>query len=83
MARTDPIEAHVESTLYHAGVAYENDVEAPNGSVLDFYCSKMDLFIEVKQFSTERTEKQIEGLTNVILVPGRQAAEQFRELVLG
>lgn len=48
---------------------------------LDFYVPSLDLYIEVKQFSSDRTARQIAGLTNVILIQGIPAAMAFAALI--
>ena len=69
----DPIEQIAARALDAAGIAYKHD------SPLDFECE--GFAIEVKQFSTERTYRQIEGRTDVILIQGREAAEAFARLI--
>ena len=69
----DPIEKIVADALDKANVSYRHD------DPLDFECD--GFAIEVKQFSTERTAKQIGDRTDVILIQGRSAADAFANLL--
>ena len=80
-AITDPIEARIAEALQRAGMDYEHEAAAPNGRIIDFYVPNLNLFIEAKAFDTERTAAQVRGLTNVIVIQGREAAEAFDRLI--
>ena len=69
----DPIEKIVCEALNSIGVTYRRD------DPLDFECE--GFAIEVKQFHSERTIRQLKDRTYVILVQGREAAEAFARLV--
>ena len=77
----DPIERATKEALQSAGVRFECNVRATNGRFLDFYLPDFDLYIEVKQFHSERITTQIAGLENVIVIQGRPAAAAFRALL--
>lgn len=68
-----PVEQIVKAALDRAGVRYRLD------DPLDFECD--GFAVEVKQFPTERTFKQIGNRTDVILIQGRKAAEAFAQLL--
>ena len=71
--KEDPIEKIVREALDSAGVIYGRD------DPLDFECG--GFAVEVKQFHSERTIRQLADRTDVILVQGRAAAEAFARLV--
>lgn len=76
---TDPIERIVAVALRAAGIAYE----MPNGSTgdLDFYLPEPDVRIECKQFYSPRIAEQMSRFSDVIVIQGRAAAEQFARMV--
>ena len=79
----DPVERIIEDFLIETGVSYIKDQRHPYADrTLDFYLPTYDLFIEVKQFHTERAVKQLAGLTNVLLVQGIPAARALVKLLL-
>lgn len=80
MTTTDPIELIVADGLRKAGVAFVHESDN-KGQMLDFYLPQQQVFIECKQFSTDRTAAQIAGIPNVIVVQGRIAAETFAALL--
>ena len=73
MEINDPVEKIVAAALDARGITYRHD------DPLDFECE--DFAIEVKAFSTPRTERQIKDRTDVILIQGRQAAHAFAKLL--
>lgn len=73
MEINDPVEKIVAAALDARGITYRHD------DPLDFECG--DFAIEVKAFSTPRTERQIKDRTDVILIQGRQAAHAFANLL--
>ena len=69
----DPIELIVAAALDGRGIEYTHD------SPLDFMCD--GFCIEVKQFHSERTIRQLKGRTDVILIQGREAAHAFARML--
>lgn len=80
MTTDDPIELIVAAGLRLAGMPFvhESDNKKQN---LDFYLPNVDVYIECKQFPTDRTSAQIAGFSNVIVIQGRRAAETFVSLL--
>lgn len=76
MTTNDPIELIVAKGLDFAGVKYTHESDNKKQS-LDFHLPDVDVYIECKQFPTDRTSKQIAGFPNVIVIQGRRAAEMF------
>jgi hypothetical protein len=74
---SDPIERIVADGLTAAGIRWERG--SPH--LLDFYIPDFGFYIEVKQFATERTFKQIEPYSNVVLIQGREAARALVRLL--
>lgn len=76
----DPVEDIVAQALERAGIRFRHEEPHPHpdsNKRLDFYLPELDLFIEVKAFSSDRTAHQIRGLENVIVVQGEDAARVF------
>lgn len=72
---TDPMENIIASALDRAGIRYFT--ENKNHAKLDFYLPDHDLYIEAKQFHSERTSRQTAQIPNVIVIQGVKAAEWF------
>ena len=80
--KPDPIEKIVGEALDRAGIAYEKDKELEPGRYsIDFYLPDFDLWIEVCQFHTPRKIEQMSRLPNVVLVQGKEAAENLSKLI--
>lgn len=70
---SDPIERIIAEALDKAAIQYRR---ADDSAVaLDFYLLTSDVYIEVKQFHTDRIAAQMSRADNVIAVQGRKAAE--------
>lgn len=53
------------------------------GSGLDFYLPDLDIYIEVKQFHSDRIAKQMARRPNVIAIQGRGAVLTFCAMLKG
>lgn len=73
----DPIEAIIASALDDAGLLYNRH----NDKNLDFFVPQLMIYIECKQFHTERISEQTKRVPNIIVIQGRHAAETFAQLV--
>ena len=71
----DPIEKIVREALEVRGINYLR------GAPLDFYLPDYGLFIECKQFFTERVTRQLKDREDIVLVQGRVAAHAFARLL--
>ena len=81
---TCPMERRVNDALEQAGVMFvheSQDNKATNG--LDFYLPHLNLYIEVKQFHTDRIAEQMSRVDNVIAVQGEYAVNAFCALLRG
>lgn len=76
---SDPIERIVADGLDAAGVKWERG----GAHILDFYVPEYAIYIEVKQFHTDRVLKQLAApeAANTILIQGREAATAFARLI--
>lgn len=73
---SDPMEYIIETALINADIEYEKERQLPGTQYrLDFYLPDQDLYIEVKQFHSERAASQLGSYKNVILAQGRPAVE--------
>lgn len=78
----DPVEQIIEDALDGIGMPYEREREIP-GTVLriDFYLPTFDIYIECKQFHTDRTNEQMAAVKNIIVIQGMEAAYVFRCMI--
>lgn len=70
----DPVEKIIEGALRKRGIRYEIGQET---YALDFYVPDLDVYIECKQFHTDRIAKQTARHPNIIVVQGVKAAQAF------
>lgn len=72
----------MERGLDEAGIKYVRDRRFENTViVLDFYLPDYDIYIEVKQFHSDRMTNQLKAYENVILIQGKKAAEAFVKMI--
>ncbi len=78
---SDPIEQIIADGLTAADIAFVHESEGliPR---LDFYLPDKDIYIEVKQFHSERITRQMAQVRNVIAIQGREAALAFVEMIM-
>lgn len=77
---SDPIERIVAEALTAAGIRFETHYGVHHGAP-DFLLPDHGVYIECKQFYTERTAKQMASVPNVIVIQGRKAAEAFASMI--
>lgn len=80
MHTDDPMELKVAGALRRAGIKFVHESEDKEQG-LDFWLPDDGISIEVKQFSTPRTDKQIEH-RNVILIQTVEAVDWFCNMLL-
>lgn len=73
----DPVERAVEALLKDGGVKYERH----NSARLDFYLPDFDIYIECKQFPTERIVEQLGRAECVVVIKGRRTVAALRDLI--
>lgn len=75
----DPMEGMIRGALKRAAIRYvEGD---RNDARLDFFLPDHGIYIEVKQFHSDRIGEQMSRAPNVIAVQGRQAVEWLVALI--
>lgn len=74
----DPIEKIIAAALNETERPYYYEI---NG--IDFYLPNEDVYIECKQFHSNRISVQMERVPNIIVVQGRIAAEYLAYLFRG
>lgn len=83
----DPMERKVSEALATAGIKFGAGPPkgTPPGSPfhLDFHLHEAPIFIEVKQFHSERIAAQMAMAPNVIAIQGREAVDWFCSLLAG
>lgn len=77
---TDHLELAVAEMLLDLKINFIHESQN-NGSNLDFYLPDFDVFIEVKQFHTDRVNKQLASQENVILIQGKKSIEMLKKLL--
>ena len=73
----DPLEDAAAALLDELGVRYERD---DNVSGLDFKLLDYPVYVEVKQFHSERIADQMSRVRNVIVIQGTESLEVLRAL---
>lgn len=71
------MELETERLLQTFGVKYRRD---DHESGLDFYLSDLDIYIEVKQFHSDRIARQMSRRKNVIAIQGMQSLKFLEAL---
>lgn len=77
----DPVEAVIEKALADAKIRFERGRGQPVDAGLDFYLPDLGIYIECKQFHTERIAEQMSRAENVIAIQGMKAAIIFGKLI--
>jgi hypothetical protein len=75
----DYLELAVARNLTRLNIRFIHESENKS-QMLDFYLPDNDVYIEVKQFHTERVINQLASQENVILLQGRKAIHYFNSL---
>ena len=65
-----PMEEMTERWLLTNGIRYRRDDQTAEGTQLDFYLIDFDVYLEVKQFHSDRIAAQMARASNVIAVQG-------------
>lgn len=68
----DHLEKKVAEALDEVGIEFVHESENKE-QVLDFYLPFFDVYIEIKQFHTDRISKQMSSKDNVIAVQGTKS----------
>lgn len=75
----DPMEGMIRAALKRAGIRFvEGD---RNPARLDFHLPEFALYIEVKQFHSDRIAAQMARADNVIVAQGRGAVEALAAMI--
>lgn len=77
---SDFLEQEIVEILIDLKIKFVHESQ-DNGSALDFYLPDFDVYIEVKQFHTDRVLKQLSSKDNVILIQGRKSIAMLTKLL--
>lgn len=77
---TNPMEKIIERALLGGGHRYER---GESTGALDFHLTDRGVYIEVKQFHSDRISRQMASQKNVIAVQGEEAVRFLAELLEG
>jgi transcriptional regulator with XRE-family HTH domain len=78
---SDPMEYLIETALIEAGEEYQREGEPGAHQTLDFYLPRVNVFIEVKRFHSDRIAAQMKREANVIAAQGEPAVRFLAELI--
>lgn len=81
MHYSDHLEKAVGECLTRKGITFIHESQDPDQD-LDFYLPDYDVYIEVKQFHTDRISRQLASRDNVIVIQGRRSIEFLADLVI-
>jgi hypothetical protein len=78
----DPVERIIADALEKTGIEYVR-ADAKMGRHLDFYLTRLNIYIEVKRFHTPRVAEQMARVPDVIVIQGEKAAVTFAKMIGG
>lgn len=78
--QVDPCEFLIRNALAIAGYDFQENVKVDDRQI-DFYIPDLDLYIEVKQYHSDRISSQMSKVQNIIAVQGLAACQQFAEIL--
>lgn len=76
MHYSDFLEKQVGETLNAAGIKFDRTHQR-----IDFYLPDQEVYIEVKQYHSDRSAEQLKTQDNIILLQGKKAVNLFCNLV--
>lgn len=76
----DYLEKIIAQSLNDAGIEFVHESESKEQS-LDFYLPKFGVYLEIKQFHSERIAKQMAAKDNVIAIQGTQSVNFIIKLL--
>lgn len=79
MTKSDPMEGMIRDALNASRLSFKEGDS--NEARLDFYVEPWDIYIEVKQFHSERIAGQMSRVSNVIVAQGEEAVERLAMLI--
>ena len=77
----DHLEKKVSEALDEVGIEFVHESENKE-QALDFYLPFFDMYIEIKQFHTDRISKQMSSKDNVIAVQGTKSVNLLVTMLL-
>lgn len=77
---SDHLEREIAMALDNKGIRYIHESEK-GGPVLDFYLPDFDVYIEIKQFHSDRINRQLASRENVVLLQGKKAVDFFKTML--
>lgn len=77
---SDALEQQIANILDFCNIKYVHESEN-NGSNLDFYLPDHNIYIEVKRYHSDRSNKQLSGKDNIILIQGMESINFLKKLL--
>lgn len=82
---SDPLEKQFVAILDAAAIGYiRPDRDHDDPTTLDFYLPDLDLYIELKQYHSDRITRQLANLpenSNALVLIGRNSVHAFRAFI--
>lgn len=76
----DHLEEMVGRALFDAGIKFIHDSQG-GGQRLDFFLPKHDIYIEIKQYHSDRISEQLMLRNNIIVLQGINSVKCFVSLL--
>lgn len=77
---SDFLEQAVADILTEKNISFIHESQN-NGSTLDFFLPDYNIYVEVKQYHTDRVLTQLREQENVILIQGKKSVEFLKKLL--
>ena len=77
---SDPLEKDIAFLLTNLNIKFVHESEEKSQR-LDFYLPDFDIYIEVKQYHTDRVNEQLKSKDNIILIQGKKSINALKLLL--
>ncbi len=76
----DHLEQKIGEALFEAEIGFTHGSES-KGQRLDFHLTDDDIYIEVKQYHSERIADQLKVADNIVVVQGRKSVDFMAAMI--
>lgn len=77
---SNPLEIEIANALNEKGIRFIHESQAVEQRI-DFYLPEFNIYIEVKEYYSERSDKQLKANDEIILIQGKKAMFAFLALI--
>lgn len=78
---SNSLELEVANVLTDNGIEFIHESQLP-GQSLDFFLPQFNVYLEVKEYYSERSSKQLQRSDDIILIQGKKALYAFLAMVI-